>query len=117
MTLPRAYARIVGSKWTSTAPLLGWRQFHVVALRRAPAGWEAELAASVEPARRVWVFLPELRNRERFSPGWSTLAALRAESGDVTEEERLRGGYRSDHFHVAGDQRPSPTSARTGSRN
>jgi tryptophan-rich hypothetical protein len=82
MALPRAYARLVGSKWTSTAPLLGWRQFHVVALRRAASGWEAEIAASVEPSRRVWVTVTALRARSAFRPGWSTLAALRAESSD-----------------------------------
>jgi tryptophan-rich hypothetical protein len=82
MPLPPAYARLVGSKWTSTAPLLGWRQFHVVALRRAPSGWEAELAASVEPTRRVWVTVAALRGRIDFTPGWLTLAALRAASSD-----------------------------------
>lgn len=80
MPLARQYARLVGSTWTSKTPVLGWRQFHVVSLRRAGSSWEVELAASVEPARRTWIAVADLWSRDRFTPGWSTLATLRAAS-------------------------------------
>ena len=79
MPLPKRYAHLVGSKWTSTAPLLGWRQFHVTELRRLDAGYVVELVASVDPSARLTLDARALLDRARFVPGWSTLAALQAE--------------------------------------
>ncbi len=83
-----AHAHLLGSKWTSTAPLLGWRQFHVIATRRGADGWHVELVASVDPSVRTWVTVRTLRDRSAFSPGWATLAELRR--GDALRDTERR---------------------------
>jgi tryptophan-rich hypothetical protein len=80
MALPKRYAHLVGSKWTSTAPLLGWRQFHVTELRHVADGYAVELVASVDPQARLTLDARALFDQSRFAPGWSTLAALQAEA-------------------------------------
>lgn len=76
MALPKRVVHLVGSTWTSTAPLLGWRHFHVAALRRSAAGHEVELVASVRAEVRLWLEARALFDRARFAPGWTTLAKL-----------------------------------------
>ena len=91
MALPKRYARLVGSKWTSAAPLLGWRQFHVISLRRGGKRFEAELAASVDPSERVWVDTSALTDPTCWRTGWATLGELRTCD---TEEAPVRAGAR-----------------------
>ncbi len=76
MALPKRYARLVGSKFTSTASFLGWRHFHVGALRRNGAGWDAEVVSSVEPATRAWVDVGSLLDRCQWDAGWKLLKEL-----------------------------------------
>lgn len=74
--MPPKVRRLGGSAWTSEAPVLGWRHFHVVGLQRTEAGWVAELAASCEAARRVVVPARALLHGEGWRAGWVPLEAL-----------------------------------------
>jgi tryptophan-rich hypothetical protein len=80
MALPKRYAHLVGSKWTSTAPLLGWRQFHVSELRHVADGYQVELVASVDRLARLTLDARALFDRAQFSAGWSTLTALQGKT-------------------------------------
>lgn len=77
MPLPRRYAHLQGSKWTSTAPLLGWRQFHVAELRRTERGYVVTLVASVDPSARLTLDARALFDTAQFRPGWALLSELR----------------------------------------
>ncbi len=77
MALPPRFAHLVGSKWTSTAPVLGWRHFHVGTLQRSGGGWQVEVIASVDPTARTVVDARELFDKAKWTAGWVTLEALR----------------------------------------
>lgn len=70
MALPPRYVHLVGSKFTATAPVEGWRHFHVVALRKVAGGYDAELRASCARAVEVRVPAMQLFDRAAWSPGW-----------------------------------------------
>ncbi|MBL8923022.1 MAG: TIGR02450 family Trp-rich protein [Myxococcaceae bacterium] len=76
MPLPPRLTHLVGSKFTATAELHGWRQFHVVGLRKAGAGYEAELRASCDATVEVRVPAKSLFDRSAWLPGWRPLSEL-----------------------------------------
>lgn len=78
MSLPRLYAHLVGSKFTATAPISGWSQFHVVGLRKVEGGYEAELRASCEAAVALRVPAKVLFDPQAWSRGWKRLSELTA---------------------------------------
>jgi tryptophan-rich hypothetical protein len=75
--IPPRYAHLIGSKWTSSAPLLGWRQFNVVNARRGVSGWSLELAASVEPKTHTWIPAANISDPARFTAGWAAAPDVR----------------------------------------
>lgn len=77
MPLPPRYRRLVGSKFTSSQPQQGWRQFHVVGLRRRGPDYEAELQASCADDVRLTVAAQVLFDRAEWTPGWKSLAELK----------------------------------------
>lgn len=86
MALPKKYARLVGSKWTASREVLGWRQFHAISLRREPGGgYSVELAASCEASKRTWVPAQALLERDGWTPGWTPLSQLQPEEQAPSE--------------------------------
>jgi tryptophan-rich hypothetical protein len=76
MALPPRYVHLVGSKFTSAAQIEGWRQFHVVSLRRVEGGYDAELRASCDASVELRVPAQALFDRQAWSPGWKLLTEL-----------------------------------------
>ena len=73
MKMPPAVSCLMGSSWTSDAPLDGWRHFHVVQISRSDEAWVVELAASCDEKRRVQATSRALLQREGWRPGWASL--------------------------------------------
>lgn len=73
MKQPPRIARLVGTSWTSEVQREGWRHFHVVGLMRGERGWLAELAASCDGAKRVFVEATELLEHDGWRAGWLSL--------------------------------------------
>jgi len=73
---PPRVSRLIRGTFTSAEPVEGWRHFHVVEVRKGAEGWEAELAASCDDARRVWVLAAKLLRKEGWTPGWTPLRDL-----------------------------------------
>lgn len=73
MKMPAAVAHLMGTSWTSDAPLEGWRHFHVVQISRGDEAWVVELAASCDANRRVHATSRALLKREGWHPGWARL--------------------------------------------
>ncbi|MCP9850161.1 1-(5-phosphoribosyl)-5-[(5-phosphoribosylamino)methylideneamino]imidazole-4-carboxamide isomerase [Cyanobium sp. Morenito 9A2] len=59
--------------WTAQASLLGCRHFEQVGERGRGAERALELAALLDRSRRLWVSLAELKDPQRWRPGWSRL--------------------------------------------
>lgn len=76
MPLPPRLTHLVGSKFTAVAEVKGWRQFHVVGLRKTDDGYDAELRASCDAAVEVRVPAKSLFDRTAWLPGWRPLAEL-----------------------------------------
>lgn len=73
---PPRVKRLLRGSFTSDQPVLGWRHFHVLSLRQGADGWEAELAASCDAARRLWVPTSQLLRQEGWKAGWTLLREL-----------------------------------------
>lgn len=59
--------------WTAQLSVLGCRHFEQVGERGRGAERALELAAVLDRRRRLWVPLAELKDPERWRPGWSRL--------------------------------------------
>ena len=76
MSLPPRYAHLVGSKFTATAPISGWCQFHVVGLRKVEGGYDAELRASCKATVELRIPAKALFDETAWSRGWKRLSGL-----------------------------------------
>jgi tryptophan-rich hypothetical protein len=79
MALPPRYTHLVGSKFTAAAPVQGWRQFHVVGLRRVEGGYDAELRASCDATVEFRLPAKDLFDRAAWTPGWKRLSELKTD--------------------------------------
>lgn len=103
MALPRRYAHLVGSKFTAAARIQGWRQFHVLTLKKGADGYEAELQATCDRAVRVWAQARDLFDRAKWTAGWKLLRELESVSGEPVEGLGPEGGLegRAEEAEVA----------------
>lgn len=68
------FPHLLGSKWTSVQPVLGWRHFQVTARQQGEGGLVfAELRAVCDPQVCLWVNAATLKNRDLWQPGWTPL--------------------------------------------
>ncbi|MFT0814202.1 TIGR02450 family Trp-rich protein [Synechococcus sp. OH20] len=68
------FPHLLGSKWTSVQPVMGWRHFQVTARQEGQGGLVfAELRAVCDPQVRLWVNAATLKNRDLWQPGWTPL--------------------------------------------
>ncbi|MFQ3614806.1 MAG: TIGR02450 family Trp-rich protein [Cyanobacteriota bacterium] len=68
------FPHLLGSKWTSVRPVLGWRHFQVKARQQGDGGLVfAELEAVCDPQVRIWVNASALKNRQLWQAGWTPL--------------------------------------------
>lgn len=79
MPLPPRLAHLVGAKFTSREPVQGWRQFHVVGLRKAPGGYDVELRASCDAAVELRLPASAPFDRAAWTPGWTPLSELKSD--------------------------------------
>ncbi len=66
---------LVGSKWTATQNIFGWRHFQVLN-RKQHSGSKlifAEMVAACDPRVRFWLNAQILRDRSTWLPGWQPL--------------------------------------------
>ncbi len=68
------YPHLLGSKWTSMQRTWGWRHFQVVNRKNEDGFVFAELTASCDRETRFWINAKALRDRDRWRPGWKSLA-------------------------------------------
>lgn len=74
--LPKRYEHLVGAKFTSVVEVKGWRQFHVVGLRKVDDGYDAELRASCAATVELRVPAKALFDGAAWIPGWLPLSKL-----------------------------------------
>lgn len=74
---PADRRRLVGTAWTSTAPIEDRRHWVVATVR----GDEAELRSVLSPTATHRVAWRALRDRARWLPGWQVLPAIDDEAG------------------------------------
>lgn len=76
MPLPPRFTHLIGAKFTAVAEVQGWRQFHVVGLRKVHGGYDAELRASCDAAVELRLPAKALFDRAAWVPGWLPLSKL-----------------------------------------
>lgn len=58
---------------------MGWRQFHVVGVRKALGGYDVELRASCDAGVELRLPAEALFDRATWTPGWALLSELKAD--------------------------------------
>ncbi|GAB4217971.1 MAG: TIGR02450 family Trp-rich protein [Synechococcales cyanobacterium] len=69
----RKFPHLLGSKWTASQAVMGWRHF-IVCNRQDRKGLVfAELQSVCHSDTRLWVNAHMLKNRDLWQPGWQAL--------------------------------------------
>ncbi len=82
MAKKQKFPYLLGSKWTATQKMWGWRHFQAVN-RKHDGKWVfAEMVSSCDPTIRFWINAQSLKDRTQWQPGWQSLAEMSADSED-----------------------------------
>lgn len=68
------HPHLLGSKWTAKEKTFGWRHFQVVSRKNEASTVFAEMVAACDPAVSFWINAQSLKDRQRWQPGWKSLA-------------------------------------------
>lgn len=79
------FPHLVGSKWTSVSPVLGWRHFEVTAREDRKTVIFAHMQSVCGPDAHLWINAVSLKDRDLWVPGWTLMAEL-AEESETTSE-------------------------------
>jgi len=73
MPAKQKFPHLLGSKWTSSQKIDGWRHFQVVNRQNQGSWVFAELVAACDPTIRFWVNARLLKDRCLWCAGWRSL--------------------------------------------
>ena len=79
MAKKQKFPHLLGSKWTATQKTWGWRHFQVINRKNQDNWVFAEMMSSCDNQVRFWINAKQLKDRDLWTPGWTTLKELRAE--------------------------------------
>ncbi|NEQ95756.1 MAG: TIGR02450 family Trp-rich protein [Cyanothece sp. SIO2G6] len=75
MARQQRFPHLVGSKWTATREMWGWRHFQVVNRKNQGKLVFAEMVASCDHQVRFWLNAQLLKDQSLWQSGWRSLAA------------------------------------------
>jgi tryptophan-rich hypothetical protein len=76
MAKKQKYPHLLGSKWTATQKMWGWRHFQVIN-RKHDGKWVfAEMVSSCDPTVRFWINAKAIKDRTQWQPGWQSLEEM-----------------------------------------
>jgi tryptophan-rich hypothetical protein len=82
------FPHLVGSKWTSVSPVLGWRHFEVTAREDRKTVVFAHMQSVCGPDAHMWINAVSLKDRALWVPGWTLMAELTEEAEFIAEKEQ-----------------------------
>jgi tryptophan-rich hypothetical protein len=74
---------LLGSKWTATTAMWGWRHFQAVNRKHQGKWVFAEMVASCDPEVRFWINAQALKDRAQWQPGWQSLEEMAADDREL----------------------------------
>jgi tryptophan-rich hypothetical protein len=77
------FPHLLGSKWTSTQKIWGWRHFQVVNRKDETKIVFAEMVASCDPTVRFWINAKAIKDRAQWQPGWQSLVEMAADTDEL----------------------------------
>jgi tryptophan-rich hypothetical protein len=80
MQRKQRFPHLVGSKWTATQKVDGWRHFLVVNRKNEGAWVFAEMVAACDANVRFWVNAKQLKQRSLWQAGWQSLLESESET-------------------------------------
>lgn len=83
MAKKQKFPYLLGSKWTATQTMWGWRHFQAVNRKHEGKWVFAEMVASCDPAVRFWINAQALKDRAQWQPGWQSLDEMGAEEREL----------------------------------
>jgi tryptophan-rich hypothetical protein len=76
MQRKQKFPHLVGSKWTASQKIDGWRHFRVVNRKNQGQWVFAELVAACDPTVRFWINAQLLKERSLWQAGWQSLQEI-----------------------------------------
>ncbi|MBW4539675.1 MAG: TIGR02450 family Trp-rich protein [Myxacorys chilensis ATA2-1-KO14] len=76
MPKKQKFPHLLGSKWTATEEMWGWRHFQVVNRKNEGQWVFAEMTAACDPTVRFWMNAKLLKNRDQWEAGWRSLEEI-----------------------------------------
>lgn len=76
MAKQQRFPHLVGSKWTATTEMWGWRHFQVVNRKNQGKLVFAEMVASCDQQVRFWLNAQLLKDKSLWQPGWRSLETI-----------------------------------------
>jgi tryptophan-rich hypothetical protein len=74
---------LLGSKWTATQKMWGWRHFQAVNRKHEGKWVFAEMVASCDPEVRFWINAQALKDRSQWQPSWQSLEEMAADDREL----------------------------------
>lgn len=84
MPRQQKFPHLVGSKWTATQTIDGWRHFQVVNRKNQGAWVFAEMVAACDGSVRFWLNAKLLKDRRVWLAGWQSLQESQSTSHQAT---------------------------------
>jgi tryptophan-rich hypothetical protein len=83
MAKKQKFPYLLGSKWTATQEMWGWRHFQVVNRKHDGSYVFAEMVASCDPEVRFWINAQAIKDRTQWHPGWQSLDEMSQENNEL----------------------------------
>jgi tryptophan-rich hypothetical protein len=77
------FPHLLGSKWTSTQKMWGWRHFQVVNRKNEGKIVFAEMVSSCDLTVRFWINAQAMKDRAQWQPGWQSLEEMAADTDEL----------------------------------
>ena len=76
MPKKQKFPHLLGSKWTATQKMWGWRHFQVVNRKHDGKWIFAETVSSCDPDVRFWINAQAIKDTSQWKPGWQSLEEM-----------------------------------------
>ena len=85
MAQKQKFPHLLGSKWTAKQKTWGWRHFEVVNRTNQDKWVFAQMVSSCDNTVCFWINAQQLKDRDLWTPGWTTLTQLNQEANSSTK--------------------------------
>ena len=71
--IPAKYKFLLGSKWTSIEPFMGWKHFQVIEANYETKTAKALIQSICNSSVNVWIEADSLKDKSKWQAGWKRI--------------------------------------------